>query len=1038
MSFNKENTKKILDACNDRLVDVIGDFIPLRKHNNEFSGECPLCHGETSFKLNEAKGIFKCFKCNNISGNNAVDFLYKAQNQSFPEALDYLNRRFSIVADIPFASSKKVVVKKETKKTASYCERMLTESGLSPKDVSSKIITITEAHTTTDKKIFRPGTVNKFFDPIDGDDVIIEYYDIEGNPVKYETKDSKGKYTGKFKEFFRVRFQFPDENKDSKGKPAKYKSPYGSGNFLYIPEKLRELYNSGQTIDRLFLQEGEKKAEKACKHGVWSVGIAGIQNIARDGKLPEDLIKIIQKMGVKEVCLLFDADWNELSNNIKINDSVDGRPRNFFYAAKNFKEYMRSLKNRELYIEIYVGHVKPNERHDKGIDDLLANTLKATPEVLAADIDFLINEKNLTGKYLQLFKITSWPDNKLEELWSLNNPSVFAKTHFEILKNLPEFKIGRHIWRLNEKEEIESAQPLESDEKYWEEVKGMDRNGNEKPVSYEFRYGRCFTFLQNRGYYRYMNMDGKTYQFIHINHPTVRTVEPFEIRDYVTDFTKVAANESILEMIYKGGVQYLGPDKLSNLNFNRPDFEESSREYQRLYFKDRCWEIKESEIKELDYSAVSYNIWSDQKHDFPATLLKRPMINVTKDEAGKLSYTLSPEGERCQFLQFLINASNFTWRKEKQLAEGETGVTVEPEELQENIVHLISKLAAMGYLSLSAKDRSVSRAVIAMDGKQSEVGQSNGRSGKSILGEAQKHIMPTVYIDGKKKEIESDPFLWDSLTEKSKCVFVDDVRVNFSLEFLFAPITGDWNVNYKGGRRATFPFNHSPKLYITSNHALNGSGSSFMDRQYIIAFSDFYNDEHKPKDDFGGLFFDDWDFDQWNLFWNLLANCLQIYLRYGVIQAPRERIETRQLRQQMGETFLSWADEYWSDPDKLNIRLKRQHLYEDFIKYSNLNPKLVSPTSFKNKIKSFCTWKGFAFNPHLYDQKSGKPTKYDHDGRPDLDDKSGGVEYFLIGILNSEMGTLQSDGTYKKEILVYPVVSPENEVRPANDDDKPF
>lgn len=1018
MAFNEYDSKKIIEATNSRLIDVIGDFIPLRKRNNEFSGECPLCHGEHSFKVNSAKGVYKCFKCNGIGGNSASHFLMEGQNMSYPEALAYLNDKFSIVADAPLKQTKKA----EGKKTASFCDKMLKMSGLTYADVQSKIITITENHTTTDKKIFYAGTIDRNFEPIKGDDVIIEYYDLEGKPCQYEVVNEKGKASGVFKDFIRVRYQFPDEHKDKNGKPAKYKSPYGSGNFIFIPEKLRQHLKSGGTIDHLFVQEGEKKSEKACKHGIWSVGIAGIQNLARNGKLPLDLITIIQKGKVKKTTLLFDADWNDLSNSIKINDSVDTRPRNFYYAAKNFKEYMRTLENREISVEIYVGHVQPNEAQDKGIDDLLSNTLKGNEAALLEDVNWLINEKDLTGKYIQLFKITAVNDTKIAEIWNLNNPSKFAKSHADVLRPLPKFRIGRHLWRFNEDDEIESAQPLESDEKYWEEVRGFDRSGNPKPITYEFKYGRCFTFLQNRGYFRYLNLDKKTYQFIHINHPTVRAVEAFEIRDFVTDFTKVAANEDVLEMIYKGGVQYLGPDKLSNLVFAQPDFEEPSREFQRLYFKNSAWEIKPGQMKEIDYSAVNYNIWSDQKYEFPAQLLPRTLLDVHLSDDNKFSYKLTREGERCQFLQFLINTSNFTWRKEKQMLTDKT-VSIDSEEQHENVLHLISKLAAFGYLALSAKDRNVSRAVVAMDGKQSEVGQSNGRSGKSILGEAMKQVMKTLYIDGKKKDIEGDIFIWDGMDEKYKAVFLDDVRTNFNLEFLFANITGDWNVNWKGGRRFTIPFNQSSKIYVTTNHALNGRGSSFMDRQYLIAFSDFYNDEHKPKDDFGGLFFDDWDFEQWNLFWNLVANCLQIYLKFGCVQAPSERIATRQLRQDMGETFLSWADEYFSDTAKLNVKLVRKSLYDEYLKYSNLPPKIVSPTAFKNKIKAFCTWKSYKFNPHVFDPVSGKPLKYDKDGRPDLDDKSGGVEYFYIG---------------DRPVTAIDAPSVENDMIVPKDDDKPF
>ena len=37
------------------------------------------------------------------------------------------------------------------------------------------------------------------------------------------------------------------------------------------------------------------------------------------------------------------------------------------------------------------------------------------------------------------------------------------------------------------------------------------------------------------------------------------------------------------------------------------------------------------------------------------------------------------------------------------------------------------------------------------------------------------------------------------------------------------------------------------------------------------------------------------------------------------------------------------------------------------------------------------------FNPHKLDYRTGNAAKYDKDGRPDMDDKSGGIERFIIG-----------------------------------------
>jgi hypothetical protein len=473
-------------------------------------------------------------------------------------------------------------------------------------------------------------------------------------------------------------------------------------------------------------------------------------------------------------------------------------------------------------------------------------------------------------------------------------------------------------------------------------------------------------------------------------------VDNNDVRDFVIEFTKVVANENVLEMLYRGGVQYLGPDKLSNLNWINPNFEEPTREAQRFYFREKCWEVSANEIKELDYTSVPYNIWSDQKKDFPAIKLDYPIIKITKDEQNIFDFEISPLGKKCQFLQFLINTSNFTWRKAQKIADGDTEVIIEEDELYENKLHLLSKLAAIGYMLMSGKDRSIARAVVAMDGIQSEVGQSRGRTGKSLIGELFKNIVPAIYINGKKGDLETDQFIWDEMSEKTRIVFMDDVRTNFNLEFLFANITGDWAVNYKGGRRMTIPFHKSPKIYITTNHALNGQGSSFTDRQYIIAFCDWYNDQHKPIDDFGNQFFDEWDFEQWNLLWNLMANCVQIYLQFGVIQAPQERIAVRQMRQQMGETFITWADEYFSDETKIGQRLVKKTLHEEFIKSSNANMKYESITVFKKKIQAFCRWKGFIFNAHLYDPISGLALRYDKDGQPIEDDKSGGVEYVTL------------------------------------------
>lgn len=1012
MFVKKEDREKILSATKDKFFDLISEYTPLSKKGGSHVGKCPNCGHEKGLTvtLTTDKQIAHCFKCGDFTANTAAEYLWKGQNMLFPEALMFLADKYSVDISkpkiIPKNKPKKGTPKSADTKKVSFCTKMLKESGLDKND------TYATTYVASDKKVmkkshpFSKGTLDRFGNiDINGDDVIIKYYDLEGFPVTYEVQ-VKGKLTGKMREYYRVRWQYPEEHLNQEGKPFKYKSPFASGTHIYFPERIREKYHKGEEIPTLFIQEGEKKAEKACKHDIPSIAVSGIQNIGKKGRLPEDIIRLVEKCNVKEVVFMLDSDWNDLSRNIKISESVDRRPNLFFRAVSNYKDYFRTLVIRALYVEIYFGYVLKNDKEDKGVDDLLTNTLSGKEDELKKDIDRCKNEKSLLGSYVQLHKISTITEHKLRELWSLHNSQEFALKHKDVLESLPEFIIGRHKWRFNKEGEIESTQPIESDEKYWEEIIKTDKNDNETKT-YKFRYGRCFQFLKNRGFGRYRKLDG-SFEWIKLDIPTVRTVQPWEIRDFLTEFTKMVAHEDVLEMIYCGGPQYLGPDKLSNLTFVEPCFEKPTRDKQIFYFKKKCWEITADKMQQIDYTDITHQIWFDVKQDRETKLLK-PLINVKKVNA-EWSYTISADGENSHFLKFLINTSNFTWRKEKMLKDGVAGITIDPSELQENVVHLIAKLCAIGYMLMDSKDRSISKAVVAMDGKQSEVGLSNGRSGKSLVGELFKHIKSSAYINGKKKDFDSDTFIWNEITEKTKIVFVDDLRPNFDFEFLFANITGDWAVNYKGGGRCTVPFNKSAKIYLTTNHALNGEGSSFKDRQWPIAFSDFYNDSHKPINDFGVMFFDEWEFEQWNLTWNLLASCVRLYLKYGYVESPSDRIEVRKIRQFLGEELIAWADEYFSSDNIINTKIPRRTMYDKFLEYAPEQRKWSKASVFKKKILKYCEYRDYTFNPHKYDKTTGLPLNIDKDGRPNIDDKSAGVEYFTIG-----------DRTATKEIIDFGV-----------------
>jgi DNA primase len=77
------------------IVEVISDYVPLRRAGGNFLGLCPF-HGEKtpSFNVNPAREIFHCFGCG--AGGNAFSFIMKIEGVSFPEAVKLLARKTGV------------------------------------------------------------------------------------------------------------------------------------------------------------------------------------------------------------------------------------------------------------------------------------------------------------------------------------------------------------------------------------------------------------------------------------------------------------------------------------------------------------------------------------------------------------------------------------------------------------------------------------------------------------------------------------------------------------------------------------------------------------------------------------------------------------------------------------------------------------------------------------------------------------------------------------------------------------------------------
>ncbi|MDR0894707.1 MAG: DNA primase [Prevotellaceae bacterium] len=91
--INQATIDRIFDAA--QIVDVVSDFVTLRKRGVNYVGLCPFHDDKTpSFYVSPAKGLCKCFACG--KGGNAVHFIMEHEQLSYPEALKYLAKKYGI------------------------------------------------------------------------------------------------------------------------------------------------------------------------------------------------------------------------------------------------------------------------------------------------------------------------------------------------------------------------------------------------------------------------------------------------------------------------------------------------------------------------------------------------------------------------------------------------------------------------------------------------------------------------------------------------------------------------------------------------------------------------------------------------------------------------------------------------------------------------------------------------------------------------------------------------------------------------------
>ena len=465
----------------------------------------------------------------------------------------------------------------------------------------------------------------------------------------------------------------------------------------------------------------------------------------------------------------------------------------------------------------------------------------------------------------------------------------FAHRHIDLVTiQLPEWLKFKKDWRGNPCKDIKdfiniSGTDLEDTinnfitikassfpMKFWK--KSIDDVKGKKVVNYNIGLENYYYFLQSHGFYvtdsPYHRKAG--YCYAHINGKVVDLINPDNIKKIIKRFTKdwirsknlidgVAILDKInsSNQISENNLQEL--KELTSLNFINHD---KRTEY--LHFTNGSLKIQKDSIEKVKHQDVPNFILGKLElgtdiisHviDKNITLIKQPAIEVkpmpayallleklkgakTSEERENCNVELSnyPELDRYEvtinddsfiFTKFLTDLAHIHWRKEV-----EDHLKLTNAETKEQNLSLANLMFVLGYMTSQYKDPGKPWLVFLQDMKISQIGQSSGRSGKSLLCAALSHTRPRFYIGARRKDItDKTEFLYDGFTKFHNIIEVDDLYEFADFNFFYTQVTGNREVNSKHISKQILSYDTSGKMVVSSNFELQNV-DSFNNRTY--------------------------------------------------------------------------------------------------------------------------------------------------------------------------------------------------------------
>jgi hypothetical protein len=275
----------------------------------------------------------------------------------------------------------------------------------------------------------------------------------------------------------------------------------------------------------------------------------------------------------------------------------------------------------------------------------------------------------------------------------------------------------------------------------------------------------------------------------------------------------------------------------------------------------------------------------------------------------------------------------------------------------DNDANVLSFETTIGYLMHGFKNKGYSPAVILNDEVISE--NPEGGTGKGIIVDGLKALKKVVILDGKSFD-KNKSFAYQVVTTSTEVLVFDDVKKKFDFEGLFSLITEGITLEKKNKDAIKLDFYQSPKIIITTNYAINGSGNSHERRKWELELAQFYNAKNTPFDEFGKMLLDDFTPEEWLAFDNYMISNLQKFLNVGFATPELKNLKTRKFITTTSFEFLEWAEDQSNELIK-KPRVSKAELFEDFIEDYSDYKKFLRKKTFQNWLKEYAKYKGIKY-----------------------------------------------------------------------------